>query len=386
MDITEYIPQMLPPIDIAEYDKLDVICDTSTLSNDAWLNIRKNTIGASYAGVIRGQSKYKTPRKLYEEFRAATVEPLDVQNTSMSLLHGHVNEALAAECFRRKTKYELHEEPRMFRCTIPGYEMIACTPDYICRLPMDCEYGSAGEICLVECKCPAGEPWLIEEAWGTDDNPTVPPEYWTQAQQQMAVMKLNVTFFAVKYGARETDFLWRVVFRNEAEIAEILEEGKQFYLSCKSGTPPVSAFAGQGKLMLEELSELFAEDLMAVKDEPKTIQFPDNLCDELDTVLSELDVAKAQVEILEDRKNMIQSIIFQQAIDQQWAKTTLVDSAGNPRYKFTISTRAGRRSCDIDALEMLIPSELFNELVTTSAPSASTRLTKVKPKKAKAKK
>jgi hypothetical protein len=40
----------------------------------------------------------------------------------------------------------------------------------------------------------------------------------------------------------------------------------------------------------------------------------------------------------------------------------------------------------IDALEMLIPAELFNELVTVSAPSASTRLTKVKPKKAKAKK
>jgi hypothetical protein len=61
-------------------------------------------------------------------------------------------------------------------------------------------------------------------------------------------------------------------------------------------------------------------------------------------------------------------------------------STGVKYYKFTISTRAGRRSCDLDALEMLIPSELFNELVTTSAPSASTRLTKVKPKKAKAKK
>ena len=41
---------------------------------------------------------------------------------------------------------------------------------------------------------------------------------------------------------------------------------------------------------------------------------------------------------------------------------------------------------EADALEMLISSELFNELVTVSALSASTRLTKVKPKKAKAKK
>lgn len=109
---------------------------------------------------------------------------------------GHRLEELVAKIFSSKTGLKVFPVRKMFQH--PLYPFMLADVDYFIVLPD----GSTG---IMECKTTN---YNCQEKWA---NNSVPVNYEYQGRYYMAVMNLNVVYFAYLYGNNENEFIIQAI-------------------------------------------------------------------------------------------------------------------------------------------------------------------------------
>ena len=192
-----------------------VLTDTEGLTEEEWLSYRRLGIGGSDAAAIMGQSPFCTKRDLYYD-KCGMKPVLDEEESNWVAKEvGHRLEDLVAEIFSRKTGLKVYPIRKMFKH--PLYPFMLADVDFFIELPD----GSTG---ILECKTTN---YNCQDKWAND---TVPINYEYQGRHYMAVMNLNVVYFACLYGNNENEFIIRKMDRDLETELILIEEEENFWL------------------------------------------------------------------------------------------------------------------------------------------------------------
>lgn len=194
--------------------KPDVLVETEGLTEKEWLSWRRKGIGGSDCAAIMGQSPFCTKRDLY--YDKCGIQPvLDEEESNWVAKEvGHRLEDLVAEIFSRKTGLTVFPVRKMFQH--PLYPFMLADVDYFIEFP-DGTYG------ILECKTTN---YNCRDKWGSD---SVPVNYEYQGRHYMAVMNLNVVYFACLYGNNENEFIIRRMERDLDMEADLIAEEEFFW-------------------------------------------------------------------------------------------------------------------------------------------------------------
>ena len=192
-----------------------VLVDTEGLTEEEWLNYRRLGIGGSDAAAIMGQSPFCTKRDLY--YDKCGIQPVleEAESNWVAKEVGHRLEDLVAEIFSRKTGLKVYPIRKMFRH--PLYPFMVADVDFFIELP-------GGATGILECKTTN---YNCQDKWAND---TVPVNYEYQGRHYMAVMNLDVVYFACLYGNNENEFIIRKMERDLETEQGLIEEEENFWL------------------------------------------------------------------------------------------------------------------------------------------------------------
>ena len=223
------------------YHTPEVIVDTAGLSNDDWLNYRRQGIGGSDAAVLLGQSPWSTRRNLY--YNKVGIKPIvDEEDNFVAKEVGHLLEPLVAEIFQKKTGYKVYKDTNMYRH--PDYPFMLVNLDYLVELP-------DGRIAILECK--TGSVYNVDK-W---KDGKVPANYETQCRHEMAVMGIDICFIARLLGNSDDGFGFVQIDRDEdleQDLIQVEEDFWQHVIDCE-----VPSLEGEdGELAIETLRKYVA--------------------------------------------------------------------------------------------------------------------------------
>jgi putative phage-type endonuclease len=220
------------------HQRYEVVADSA--DRQAWLRIRRTGVGASEAAIIVGESRWKTPARLWTEKRAL----LDVEDD--------VDDGDAAE----HLEWGLWHEPTILSA-------------YASERYADRRSWRAGSLLRsVE------EPWLFAtlDAWTSHPvHGTIPLElktaeiwradswehgcprsYWWQLQAQMCVTGAQCASIACLLGVHR--LVWDDVVRDEDAITRLRMAGRRFWARIEAGQIP------PGPLDTKSLSAVYPRD------------------------------------------------------------------------------------------------------------------------------
>lgn len=254
------------------------VIDTSEMSRDQWLALRKQSIGASDAPVIAGLSKYKSRFALWlektgqsepdeageEAWWGTRMEPLiEARLSSLGLLELDPVEGC-------------NEEQVMVRA--PGWKWMTATLDLVAKGGEVWEFKAAG----------------FHTAKGLEDgNAETLPESWIlQAHHQMACAQVDHINFAVFVGHRLNLYRFRVEHDEEIECG-MLQLEREFWDHVLERTPPSEFDPSDAALLLKHYRSIEGEPI--VNSNPKIAQ----LCERYEIASAS---AKFQSEIADQLK------------------------------------------------------------------------------------
>lgn len=187
---------------------------TEGLTEAEWLSWRRKGIGGSDAAAIMGQSPFCTKRDLY--YDKCGIKPVmdEEESNWVAKEVGHRLEDLVAEIFSRKTGLKVFPIRTMFQH--PLYPFMVADVDYFIEFP-------DGSIGILECKTTN---YNCQDKWA---NNSVPINYEYQGRHYMAVINLNVVYFACLYGNNENEFIIRRMERDLDMEADLIEEEEFFW-------------------------------------------------------------------------------------------------------------------------------------------------------------
>lgn len=241
-----------------------VLIDTTTLSEQEWLEYRKQGIGGSDISAIMGQSPFCTARDLYYEKidMSSTNNTEKEKNNWVAKEVGHRLEDLVAEIFSKKIGLKVYPIKKMF-CH-PTYSFMLANIDFLIEF-------SDGTKGILECKTTN---YNCKEKW---DNDTVPFNYELQCRHYMAVMNINVAYIACLYGNSENEFIIRKIER-DFEIEQALISEEQYFWEeyvQKKVEPP---YTEKADLILQSLrthygsAKINTDPIILPKDSKETIE------------------------------------------------------------------------------------------------------------------
>jgi putative phage-type endonuclease len=181
------------------------LVDTSTLSRDEWLNIRRMGIGGSDVAAILGLSRYKSPMSVYLD-KIGESEPVE-DNPKMEA--GRRLEPVIRQWFADKTEKRVTEFHAVLRH--PHHDFMLANIDG--WLPEE----NAG----LECKNTEG---FNRDDWANDQAPI---EYVLQTNHYMACTGARRWYIAVLING--WDLQVRVVERDEEIISMLIEREEYFW-------------------------------------------------------------------------------------------------------------------------------------------------------------
>lgn len=229
----------------------EVIVDIENLSNEDWLDYRRQGIGGSDVAAIMGISPFATAQDLY--YDKIGVKPVIEEDTNnwVALEVGHRLEDLVAKIFSVKTGLEVFPIRKMFRH--PDYPFMLADVDYFIRFPD----GGTG---ILECKTTN---YNCQDKWADGQ---IPDNYIYQVRHYLAVMNLDCAYIACLYGNNADEFFIRKIERDMDEEQEIIEQEEYFWNEYvqKKVVPPlygkpdlilnsIRRFTGNGDKALPEL-------------------------------------------------------------------------------------------------------------------------------------
>lgn len=215
----------------------EVVVNTENLTREEWLEWRRKGIGGSDVAAVMGVSPFTTIRDLYYDKLGILPVIEEEESNWVEKEVGHRLEDLVAEIFARKTGFKVFPVRKMFRH--PKYHFMLADVDYFIIFP-------DGKLGILECKTTN---YNAKDKW---DNDTVPINYIYQGRHYMAVMDIDVVYFACLYGKNENEFVIRHVNRERMEEDEMIDQEQYFWEEFieKRQEPP---YTGKPDLILESI-------------------------------------------------------------------------------------------------------------------------------------
>lgn len=273
--------------------EFQVVAKLNDISEEEWLALRRQGIGASEIAGVLGLTPWATPLSIY--FEKVTGETTRQESLAMEL--GKELENFMERKFRQwmadneQLEIETFMAPMLIRSTEPGYEFMLATPDGLFNHP---EHGLRG----VEYKT-ASE--FKREEWKDDD---VPDAYYMQCQQCMFVTKLDLWYLAYLIGNRQ--FNVKVIPRNENVIAAMKERARVFWEEfVQKQIPPAPT---GGAIDTEMLKQVYGVPEDKIVDLPEMV----GTYDELMSVMG-------QIKLLENKRELLRQKIMAEMKDAEVA-------------------------------------------------------------------
>lgn len=249
------------------------VVNTTKISHEEWLNLRKLSIGGSDAGALMGMNSYKGQIGVYAD-KMGLVEPTET-NEAMRL--GNDLEAYVAERFTEKTGKKVRNDNFMY--SDDECEFITANIDRVV----------VGENAGLECKTMSSfSKWDLE-------NGEVPATYYCQCQHYMMVMGFERMYLCVLVFQRGVYVV--PITRDEKFIENLRTTEVDFwktYIEQKVMPSP------QSEEDRETLSELYPSE----RDRNEEIYI-----DRLDSVCKDIDAHEAQKKFHEDEIKRLKAII-----------------------------------------------------------------------------
>lgn len=249
------------------------VVNTTKISHEEWLNLRKLSIGGSDAGALMGMNSYKGQIGVYAD-KMGLVEPTET-NEAMRL--GNDLEAYVAERFTEKTGKKVRNDNFMY--SDDEYEFITANIDRVV----------VGENAGLECKTMSSfSKWDLE-------NGEVPATYYCQCQHYMMVMGFERMYLCVLVFQRGVYVV--PIARDEKFIENLRTIEVDFwktYIEQKVMPSP------QSEEDRETLSELYPTE----RDRDEEIYI-----DRLDSVCKDIDAHEAQKKFHENKIKHLKAII-----------------------------------------------------------------------------
>ncbi len=213
-----------------------VVTETDKISEEQWLEYRRQGIGGSDVASLMGISPFRTAKDLYYD-KIGVVAVEDDGNNWVALEMGHLLEDLVARIFEKKTGFHIFKINKMFRH--PDHPFMLADVDYFVRLP-------DGSTAILEIKTTN---YNAKDKWWMDGKEIVPSYYESQGRHYMAVMDLDRVFFCCLYGNTEDEVIIRSMERDMPYEEEmIFLEGYFWENHVKKKVPPV--YTEKGDLAL----------------------------------------------------------------------------------------------------------------------------------------
>lgn len=182
---------------------------TKNLSRQEWLQLRCNGIGGSEVSVIMNVNKYRSIQQLWEEKTGR----LAVSDSSGEPAYwGNVMEPIIRKEFMKRTGLKVRQKHAMI--FHPDYDFMFADVDGIVT-------DENGEKCIFEAKTVSQ---YKAELW---EGNRIPREYMLQVQHYLEVCGMKKAYVAGLIGGNL--FVFRVVYRDEALIQEIVRSEEKFW-------------------------------------------------------------------------------------------------------------------------------------------------------------
>lgn len=311
-----------------------VIADTTKMSRDEWLAMRKNSIGGSEIAAVLGMNRWKTPFQVWAEKTGRTDSSVQ-KNEAM--YWGTVMESILREEFAKRTGYQVKEAHYIF-ASVENSFLTANIDGYV-------DLGN-GEYAVLEIKT-AGN--YAESDW----NDGCPIEYYLQVQHYLYITGMFKAFIAVLIGGNQ--FKYIEVDRDEDTIKTIVCCAKQFWNLVQTDTPP--AVTDKDNALLATLYP---------SSKAVTVKMPE----EYRAVLRQYNEAKQAIDQAKKAKEEAEAKIKSFMQDN--------DSAVIDNYKITWKT-AERNSLSADKVKALLTPDQIKDCSTTTT-TRTLRITAIKSK------
>lgn len=311
-----------------------IIADTTKMSREQWLAMRKNSIGGSEIAAVIGMNRWRTQFAVWAE-KTGRIDSSVQQSESM--YWGTVMESILREEFEKRTGYAVKEAHYIF-ASVDNPFLTANIDGYV-------DLGN-GEYAVLEIKT-AGN--YAEQDWQDG----CPIEYFCQVQHYLYITGMQKAFIAVLIGGN--NFKYLEIERDEDTIKTIICCAKQFWQLVQTDTPP--AVTDKDNSLLVTLYPT---------SKAVTIKLPD----EYRAVLQQYNEAKATIDQAKKAKEEAEAKLKAFMQDN--------DSAVIDNYKITWKT-AERNSLSADKVKALLtPDQIKDCSITTT--TRTLRITAIKSK------
>ena len=196
--------------------KANILVKTEALSQQEWLNYRKQGIGGSDAAALCGLNPYKSPMLLWLE-KTGQKEPVPAEEPAY---WGKALEPLIREEFSKREKKKIQTVPAIIQH--PQYPFMLANIDGIIIDPVE---GNG----ILEIKTTSA---YRSHRW--EDK--VPNEFMIQLQHYLAVTGLSYAYLALLIGGNEYKSFY--IARDQSFITVLIGLERQFWSLVESKTPP----------------------------------------------------------------------------------------------------------------------------------------------------
>jgi len=199
------------------------LVSTKDMSREAWLDVRKQGIGASDAAAAVGISPYQSPLELWmiKTGRDGDMPKPDPDDDSSPMYWGNILEPIVAQHYTRRSGNKVRKVNAVLQHADADKHWMLANLDYAVINNADVQ--------ILECKT-AGE-------WGAKLwRDGVPAYVECQVQHQLAVTGRQAADVCVLLCGQEIK-IYRIE-RDEALIEKLIELEKQFWHCVETDTPP----------------------------------------------------------------------------------------------------------------------------------------------------
>lgn len=190
------------------------LVSTTTLSRDAWLDLRKGGIGSSDAAAAVGLNPYQSQLELWmvKTGRDALLKPIDPQDDTQAVYWGTLLEPIVASAYSKRTGHRVRKVNAVLQHPHPDYPWMLAN--------IDREVVGVPDVSILECKT-AG----LNGARNWRDG--VPQYVQLQVQHQLAVTGKAAADVAVLICGQALE-VYRIA-RDEVLIARLIALEAQFW-------------------------------------------------------------------------------------------------------------------------------------------------------------
>lgn len=319
--------------------------DTSTLTNEEWLQWRKKGIGGSDVAAALNLSPYRTMRDLYyDKIGVEEVEPGEDKSITFEI--GHLLEDVVAKIFAKKTGLTVYRDQMMYQH--PLFPFMLADVDRFVTLPN-------GEKAILECKTAHYD---LRHKWA---NGAVPRHYELQVRHYLSVMNLNTAFIACLFSNSENDFVWARIDRDLDEEEEtILQLGKFWNDNVLARNEP--PLIGDADLVLDTIRRYYGQPNPGVP----AVQLSPKYANDIREIMN-LKEAKKDADAASRRLDKQIKGIYAPIIAEMGAGCEAECYDGKDRFKITLlpESRSGINKVSLEKLKAQAP-DLYDDLVETT--------------------